>query len=430
MGCRIMNVLLISANTETINMPTLPVGLGCVAAAVQAAGHDVAFLDLMGRDDAPRAITSAIKTNPPDVIGISIRNIDDQRMDNTRFLLGQAGETVSLCRGISNAPVVLGGAGYSIFPESALAYLDADMGIQGEGETAFVALLQRMAQQADLSDVPGLYLRGGGPQGERRFETELDALPLPTPGMMPLPDEAGKGEIWLPFQTRRGCPLRCSYCSTPAIEGCRIRSRSPHRVVAALGQWREAGFSRVYFVDNTFNMPSSYAENLCRVLADADLGLMWRAIVYPKVLTPRLARLMKAAGCTEVSLGVESGSETILRSMNKRFGIEDVRRTSRLLKAEGIRQMGFLLLGGPGETRRTVQESLSFVDSLPLDALKLTLGIRIYPHTPLARRAAMEGRIAPEDDLLFPRFYMTEGLDPWLRETTDVLLSERAHWTC
>jgi len=411
-------------------MPTLPVGLGCVAAAVQTAGHEVTFLDLMGRDDAPRAITSAVRLSPPDVIGISIRNIDDQRMDNTRFLLGPARETVSLCRGISNAPVVLGGAGYSIFPESALAYLGADMGIQGEGETAFVALLQRLAQEADLSDVPGLYLRGEGPQGQRRFETELDALPIPTPGMMPLPDPTRKGEIWLPFQTRRGCPLRCSYCSTPAIEGCRIRRRSPRRVAAALGQWREAGFSRVYFVDNTFNMPSSYAEDLCRVLRDRDLGLSWRAIVYPKNLTPRLARLMKAAGCTEVSLGVESGSETILRSMNKRFGIEDVRRTSHLLKAEGIRQMGFLLLGGPGETRHTVEESLSFVDSLPLDAVKLTLGIRIYPHTPLARRAAMEGRIAPEDDLLFPRFYMAEGLGPWLRGTADALLSERAHWTC
>ena len=201
-------------------------------------------------------------------------------------------------------------------------------------------------------------------------------------------------------------------------------------MVAALGQWREAGFSRVYFVDNTFNMPASYAEDLCRVLADADLGLSWRAIIYPKGLTPRLAKQMKAAGCREVSLGFESGSEKILRSMNKRFGIEDVLKTSHLLKAEGIHQMGFLLLGGPGETRRTVEESLSFMDSLPLDAVKLSLGVRIYPDTPLAHRAAMEGRIAQTSDLLFPRFYMAEGLYPWLRETMDALIAERPHWIC
>jgi radical SAM superfamily enzyme YgiQ (UPF0313 family) len=72
--------------------------------------------------------------------------------------------------------------------------------------------------------------------------------------------------------------------------------------------------------------------------------------------------------------------------------------------------MGFLLLGGPGETRETVEESLAFADSLRLEALKTTVGIRIYPGTPLARRAVQDGMISPEDDLLQPRFYLTPGL--------------------
>jgi hypothetical protein len=79
--------------------------------------------------------------------------------------------------------------------------------------------------------------------------------------------------------------------------------------------------------------------------------------------------------------------------------------------------MGFLLLGGPGETRASVEESLAFADSLELDALKLTLGIRIYPNTGLARRAVEEGLVAPSDPLLFPRFYLSEKLQPWLGET-------------
>jgi radical SAM superfamily enzyme YgiQ (UPF0313 family) len=427
--CQIMKVLLISANTETINMPTLPIGLGCVAAAVQGAGHEVTLLDLMTREDVAGAIASAVEETAPEVIGISIRNIDDQCMDAPRFLLGQAKEAVSVCRGISDAPVVLGGAGYSIFPESALGYLDADMGIQGEGEDAFVALLERIRQKAALSDVPGLYLKGRGAQRERRFSRDLDALPMLPPSLLPLPDAARKGEYWLPFQTRRGCPLRCSYCSTPAIEGHRIRRRSPQRVVSELRQWRGAGFSRVYFVDNTFNMPPSYAEDLCHRLADADLGISWRAIIYPKNLSSSLVKAMKQAGCTDVSLGFESGSTKILRSMNKRFGIEDVRTATHLLKEHGIGQMGFLLLGGPGETRATVEESLSFIDSLPLNAVKLTLGIRIYPNTPLAKRAVEEGRVAAGNDLLFPEFYMVEGLYPWLQETIHALISERPNWT-
>jgi radical SAM superfamily enzyme YgiQ (UPF0313 family) len=126
---------------------------------------------------------------------------------------------------------------------------------------------------------------------------------------------------------------------------------------------------------------------------------------------------MSKAGCREVSLGFESGCENILRGMNKDFGVDKIREASRLLAEFGIRRMGFLLLGGPGETRESVEESLVFADSLNLDALKLTLGIRIYPHTNLARQAVDEGLVAPGDTLLLPRFYLVEELRPWLRET-------------
>jgi len=114
--------------------------------------------------------------------------------------------------------------------------------------------------------------------------------------------------------------------------------------------------------------------------------------------------------------------------MNKRFTVEDVRAAANLLSDYGIGQMGFLLLGGPGETRDTVEESLSFIDSLPLNAVKLTRGIRIYPNTPLAKRAMEEGRISARNNLLFPEFYIADGLDPWLRETLHALISERPNW--
>jgi hypothetical protein len=90
--------------------------------------------------------------------------------------------------------------------------------------------------------------------------------------------------------------------------------------------------------------------------------------------------------------------------------------------------MGFLLLGGPGETRKSVEESLGFADALKLEALKITIGIRIYPHTALARIARSQGVITPEDDLLFPRFYLVRGLEDWLRETVGHWMAERPHW--
>ena len=422
-----MRVLLVSANREDINMPTLPMGLACVAAAVQRAGHEVKFLDLLTADDFHQALKNRITAFNPEVIGVSVRNIDDQVMDSTNFMLDQAREVVGLCRQLSQAPIVLGGAGYSIFPISALEYLQADMGIHGEGEIAFPILLSHLADPQDLAAVPGLYLPDRGQQAERRFVKNLDTLALPDPSLMMSPGNQNQ-HYWLPFQTRRGCPLNCSYCSTSTIEGRLIRKRSPKAAVHELARWVKAGFSQVFFVDNTFNLPQHYAIELCRQMDEAQLDFRWRCIVYPGRVSRPLVNAMARAGCTEVSLGFESGHQMMLRDMNKRFAPQDVRRASDLFAEAGIRRMGFLLLGGPGETRESVEESFDFVESLALDALKITIGIRIYPYTKLARIAAAEGHIAADDNLLRPRFYCVKELEDWLRQTVAERAAKHPNW--
>ncbi|GAB4348677.1 MAG: B12-binding domain-containing radical SAM protein [Candidatus Abyssubacteria bacterium] len=422
-----MKVLLISANTERINMPTFPLGLALVAAAAQATGHNVELLDLMTADDSTPVIESSIREFRPQAIGVSVRNIDDQCMQTSRFLLEPVKELISLCRRFSESPVVVGGAGYSIYPESALEYLEADMGIWGEGEVAFTELLGRLERGANLSGTPGLFLRGKGLQGERVFVHDLDTLPLPDVHMLSRP-YAEAPDFWLPFQTRRGCSMDCSYCSTAAIEGRTLRKRSPEKVAEAVRRYREIGFKRFYFTDNTFNLPASYARQLCRQLTEKAPGISWRCIVYPIRLDENLAKAMADAGCAEVSLGSESGSEQMLTIMNKRFSPDDVRHTSDLLRKNGIRRMGFLLLGGPGETRETALESLSFADSLALEAVKVTVGIRIYPNTALARTAIAEGLVPPNENFLFPTFYVVPKLKDWLIKTAKNWVDERQNW--
>ena len=421
-----MKVLLISANTETIGMPTLPLGLASVAAATQKAGHDVMMVDLMAEKDGASILKGAVEGFRPDLIGMSVRNIDDQNMGNPRFLLDPVKDMVTYCRRLSRATIVLGGAGYSIFPESTLAFLGADVGIQGEGETAFPKLIERIERGADISRVPGLYLRGQGLQCKRIFAKDLDLLPLPQADLLPLPSQ--KDEFWMPIQTRRGCPLNCSYCSTSEIEARTLRRRSPDRAVEWIAQWRKAGIRQFYFVDNTFNLPASYAKEICCKLIDRDLDIKWWSILYPKGMDKELIAYLAKAGCEQVSIGFESGCEGILKSLNKRFTLKEVRQISEMLSEYGIRQMGFLLLGSPGETRESVEESLLFADSLKLDTLKVTAGVRLYPHTSLAKRAIEEGVIAPHDELLFPRFYLAKGLEDWLPETLKSWAVTRPHW--
>ena len=424
-----MKVLLVSANTETINMPVLPLGLGCVAASVQSAGFDVSMLNLLDQRDSLSVFKKTVDEFNPQVVGISIRNIDDQNMESPRFLLDPVKDIISTCRNISDAIIVLGGAGYSIFPQAALDYLDADMGIQGEGELAFVDLLNMLEAKREPSGIPGLYFPRRPIQYENRRINKLDDFPLPLPKVhISTPDTLKDEEIWLPVQTRRGCPMDCSYCSTASIEGRIIRKYQSGKIVDMIGRYIDADFDHFFFVDNTFNLPSSYAKLLCDQLIAADLNITWRCILYPWKVDDELVAKMAQAGCRNVSFGFESGSDKILRKMNKKYNCDDIRQISQRLKEFGINRMGFLLLGGPGETKETVLESLTFADSLGLEMVKVTAGVRIYPHTALARTAIKEGLVEHDEDLLSPKFYIAKGLEGWLAETVNNWMECRPNW--
>ncbi|MFZ5563417.1 MAG: B12-binding domain-containing radical SAM protein [Thermodesulfobacteriota bacterium] len=424
-----MNVLLVSANTETINMPVLPLGLSCVTRAVRDAGHRVKVVNTLDKDRLIPETLLAIGSFGPDVIGISVRNIDDQTMEPARFLLEPVKDLVAACKKQTSAPIVLGGAGYSIFPEAALLYLGADMGIRGAGEKPFVTLLDQLENNKGPVAIPGLYLPGRKPVVPLDPDCHINDYPMPLPeDQVFAPPETGDAPVWVPFQTRRGCPMDCSYCSTAAIEGRTTRKRDLGPVIDTLTAYKQAGFSRFFFVDNTFNIPPSYATALCDRIIERNLNLSWRCIVYPWKIDNDLAEKMAAAGCVEVSLGFESGSAQMLRAFNKKFTPDDVRAVSAALKQFNIKQTGFLLLGGPGETQQTVNESLAFIESLNLDAVKITCGIRIYPETQLARQAVAEGVIAPDDNLLFPRFYMAPAVKDTLRAIVAPWLTKHPNW--
>ncbi|NLT65277.1 MAG: radical SAM protein [Acidobacteria bacterium] len=424
-----MRVLLVSGNREDIQIRVPALGLACIATATERAGHDVRMLDLMAATDPQSSVIQAIEDFNPQIIGVSVRNIDDQRMSGTRFLLEQARETVAWCRKASGSPIVLGGAGFSILPGPVLDYVDADMGVQGEGEVVFPELLRRLEEAGvSLNGLPNFYERGRASTPRRSFPKDLDALPLPDPSLLAAA-LAGAHDAPVPVQTRRGCPLSCSYCSTPTIEGKSVRRRSPETVVAWMSRWVEEGFRDFYFVDNTFNLPPSYSASLCSKIAASGMDISWRCILFPGGIDGRLIEMLAQAGCKEVSLGFESGSTRMLNGMKKSYTLQEVRNAADLLRRNHIRAMGFLLLGGPGETRESVRESLAFAESLDLDSLKITIGVRIYPHTEVALQAAREGLITGEQDLLFPRFYVAKGLENWLQETVLNCLSNKDNWT-
>ncbi len=424
-----MRVVFISANTEQINMPVLPIGMARVAAATEKNGHEIKILNLMRPEHVHLSLDDALLSFKPDVIGISVRNIDDQNRESPHFLLPPVKRVVQECRRLSQAPLVLGGPGYSIFPEAVMEYLQADFGICGEGEHALPLLLDLIHQDPTPSDIPGLVLPREREKPNPKRIRNLDDYPLPQPDRhLDIPGDTSREEIWVPFQTRRGCPLYCSYCSTPFIEGDFIRRQSVYSALDNLRAFAAAGYKRFFFVDNTFNLPPSYAEALCDAVIREELDISWQCIIYPTPIHPRLAEKMARAGCVGAALGFESGSPVILKAMRKRFSPLDVQQAAQSLGAQRISRRGFLLLGGPDETRDTVQQSIEFADKLELESMQVTAGVRIYPHTALAEKAIARGFLGPDQNLLHPVFYLEPELDGWLQAKTARVVEERENW--
>jgi radical SAM superfamily enzyme YgiQ (UPF0313 family) len=196
-------------------------------------------------------------------------------------------------------------------------------------------------------------------------------------------------------------------------------------VVSELEGLRKRGVVFVVFTDSLFNHPLDYAKELCREMARRGTGIQWWCTVNPRFGDEELLEEMAAAGCVGISLGNESGSDEMLERLGKGFTVAEVKRMVTAAHRAGLRTNCFLLLGGPGENRHTVEESLELMDRLSPHQVTVTVGLRIYPGCPLAEVALESGFIRREQNLLYPAFYLERGLEDWLRPHVEEVCREK-----
>ncbi len=416
-----MRVLLISENHYTENLVPYPLGLAYLAAAARAAGHEVQALDLMFSGDPSRDLRESLTSFEPQCIGLSLRNIDNQDIRRPVFFMPWVKEVVDVIRSFSTAPIVLGGTGFTLFPLECLEYLDLEMGVVGEGEQTFLQLLDCLAAGSNPGGLPGVAVRrkGTGLRGPPSDYPDFSAVPLPDRVTVDV-----RGYQWAPgrpaqylanLQARRGCHMRCIYCPNPLIEGTNIRLRPASAVAEELASLEtDFGLRAALFVDALFNYPAGYALELCKEIAARRTSIRWACSLNPRFYDPRLTQEMSRAGCMGVSLGNESGSDQMLAALRKDFSKAEAARMIRQIREAGMRVTCFLLLGGPGETRETVNESIEFLTELAPDQVTATVGIRIYPGCELHSTALREGVISPEQNLLYPAFYLAPAVQDWL----------------
>ncbi|MGD2064313.1 MAG: cobalamin-dependent protein [Nitrospirota bacterium] len=405
-----MRVLLVSANRERIPDPIFPLGLAYVAAAAIAAGHEVVVADLCFARHPFRHLRTRVAAFAPDVVGVSIRNVDNAAYPLTVDYLESHRRVVKTIRAVTAAPVVLGGSAFSILPHAYLQALGGDWGIAGEGEETFVALLAALAAGREPSALPGVVAPGVGlsappvhelsrPRawwdGPRPARTRFDYRRYVRRG--------GTGNL----QTKRGCVFRCEYCTYPLLEGDRFRPRPAGDVVDEIdGLLRDFGPHPLFFVDSILNSPPGHLEGICEEILRRGRRLRWSCYATPVGLGREQARLMARAGCEGVELGSDAVDDGQLGRLGKSFDGAAVHAANDHCLEAGLRVCHTVIFGAPGESGASVRATCAALRLMHPTAVVAMVGVRLYPGTPITRQLAAAGRLPSGTAGLTPTFFV------------------------
>ncbi len=401
-------------NTNRMRPRVAPIGLDYVAAALEHSGASVKLFDLALEDKGHRArLKKLLKTFSPDLIGITIRNIDDCYFLSGQFLVEPIRTLVSWLKKNSPAKIVLGGVGYSIAPSGLLDYLAADYGIFGDGEAAAIKLLNAVAADKEPlpSNIPGLVVPGA--KDCRRAETD----PARLFRNRKLADNARYFRLGgqLGIETKRGCDGRCIYCADPLAKGRKIRLRGAEAVADEIEELLSYGAWAFHLCDSEFNRPYAHATAVLEEIVRRGLGkkIALSGYLSPMPFDLELAKLYAQAGGKGICFGSDSGSDQMLSILKRDHTAQDLDTTLTACKKAGIKVMYDLLLGGPGETRKTLAETIRLMQKIKPDRVGVSYGLRVYAGTPLARLVAKEelmGAVEHNPELIFPVFYLAPAL--------------------
>jgi radical SAM superfamily enzyme YgiQ (UPF0313 family) len=419
-----MKVLLLSPNIEFLPDPIFPLGIAGIAAVLSEAeiGHRV--LDLCFVRNYEKVIAAEIASYQPDLIGLSLRNLDNVSYPNYTSYLPFYRQVIQVIKKCSACPIVIGGSAFSLMPEEMLEYLEADFGIAGEGERGILALI-RTIQTGRMEDI----------RKSRRifYDTDiglvfnLDELPMPERSgldMKAYHQFGGMGNI----QTKRGCPFHCIYCTYPIIEGRKVRLRSPAKICDEIAAILLQGIDDLFIVDNEFNFPVEHAQFVCHEIIRRRLKVKWSGYANPKFMTSRLAGLMKDSGCTGIEFGSDAADPGMLAAMGKDFSVEDMRKASDICKNSGLPFCHSLLIGGPGETMQTVRRTFETIEEMAPTAVICMIGIRIFPKTKLFAIAREEGKIHAGQNLLNPVFYLSGHIEKEILPFIETFAENHPAW--
>lgn len=398
---------------------TFPLGLAYLAAVLERNGHEVVLIDSLAGFDKPtqpnadglfrcgmteaELVASTLNVKP-DLIGV------------TCAYTVQYPTTRSLAQSIkcaTDVPIVIGGAHCSALPSETLADGCFDYVVIGEGELPLLAICAHLERGTSLAGVHGIAYRdavGRSHENDKEPIANVNAVPIPARHLFDMnkyiysPYSHNGSTLRMPYATMissRGCPLKCSFCSVHTIWGRNNRTRDPRQVVDEIEHLnREYGIREIHFEDDMLTLDRQRVIDICREIISRKLDITWTTPngVYVNTLNWELLTAMKESGCYQLALAIESGSESVLRTlMKKNISLAYAREVVKMMRKLKMGVYFFLIIGTPGETEADIVKTVEYAKELMPDEAYFSIATP-YPGTPLYDQCRTHGYIPNDYD--------------------------------
>ena len=389
-----MKVLMInppysSSKYKFIGLVAPPLGIAYIAAMLERNGVDVKILDSPALEYGYEAVKKEIQAYSPDIVAIT----------SVTPTIGSALKTAQISKeACPNAITVLGGYHPTFTYQEVLKNDFVDIVVCGEGEQTMVELVEAVENGKNLRDVNGLATENFKTPSRGIIE-DLDSIPFPARHLLPM-DEYKILNMKLTTGTivsGRGCPYKCSFCASSAMHGQKLRLRSAENVVDEMEHLvNDHNIEMVAFMDDTFTLNKKRVYEICEAIKDRGLDNYWGCTARVDTISEELLKIMKDAGCITMFLGVESADQQFLNDVNKMININRIKKTFELTKKYNMRTIASVVLGMPGDTKRSILSTIKFVKTLEPSYAVFSLATP-YPGTDFYLKAASENLIKIND---------------------------------
>lgn len=360
-----MKIVLVRPNYKS-HIITPPLGIGYLASSLKKHGVQVKIIDGLKENLTFEDLLKKIIAQKPDAVGITC-------------LTAFYEEVILLSKTLKERKykVILGGVHPTFLPFDTLKDSNADYVVCGEGEIALVKLAKNNFKNRNIQGVYSLKdLEKGKLLLKAKAIENLNDLPYPDwkqldPRTYP---KAPHGAVVKNFpigviMTTRGCPYQCTFCASRKFYDIKIRYRSPENVIKEIKYLvKNFGVKEIHFEDDNLTLKRDHVERICHLIIKNKLIISWscpNGIRADKV-DEDLIRLMKKSGCYFFAFGIESASPKILKNIKKLESIDTIRKSIEIAHKVGIECQGFFIFGLPGETKKTIEESIQFAKNSKL----------------------------------------------------------------